>query len=230
VFTVEERDRVRRALIERAELDERLVSAAVVGSEAAGTADRWADLDLTFALSDEASLDEVLADWTRALDTEFDAPALFDVWAGPSIYRVFLLPGNLQVDLSFTPAARFGPTSTRFRLIFGEIREHRAREPMSRLAQTPRQRFGLCILYLVRTRIYLERSDLERAEQYLKWAAELVESGEARVPPTPTRAALLSAMRDILARVLRDPGEGAALAERLRAQLRELTRPTLDAS
>jgi hypothetical protein len=229
MFTVEERDRVRGALIERAELDERLMAAAAVGSEAAGTEDRWSDLDLTFGVSDQASLDDVLADWTRALDSEFDAPMLFDVWTGPTIYRVFLLPGNLQVDLSFTPAARFGPTSPRFRLIFGEIREDRVREPMSRLAETPRQRFGLCVLYLLRTRIYLEREDLEHAEQYLRWAAELIEDGERSVPTAPTRAALLQAVRDLFAHLLSDSGEGRDLAERLEPQLRELTRPTLDA-
>jgi hypothetical protein len=229
VFTVEQRDRVRRALIERAEQDERVVSAALVGSDAGGTADRWSDLDLTFAVSDEASLDDLLADWTDALDAEFDAPALFDVWVGPTVYRVFLLPGNLQVDLSFTPAARFGPTSPRFRLIFGEVREDRVREPMSRLAETPRQQFGLGVLYLVRTRLYLERGDLEHAEQYLRWAAELLDGYEPSLPTPPTRSALLHAVRESLALLLRDPGEGRDLAERLEPELRELTRPTLDA-
>jgi hypothetical protein len=229
MFRVEQRDRVRGALIQRAELDERLVAAAAVGSEAAGTEDRWSDLDLTFALSEEAPLDEVLADWTQALDDEFDAPTLFDVWTGPTIYRVFLLPGNLQVDLSFTPADRFGPTSPRFRLIFGEIAEHREREPMRRLAETPHQQFGLCVLYLLRTRIYLERGDLESAEQYLRWAAELVEDGERSVPTAPTGNTLLQAVQELLARILRDPGGARHLAERLAPQLRELARPTLDA-
>jgi len=221
VFTVEQRDRVRRALVERAEWDERVVSAAEVGSAAGGTEDRWSDLDLTFAVSDEAPLDDVLADWTGAMDAEFDAPTLFDVWAGPTVYRVFLLPENLQVDLSFTPAARFGPTSPRFRLIFGEVREDRVREPMSRLAETPRQRFGLCVLYLVRTRLYLERGDLEHAEQYLGWAAELLEDGPSP-PRSPSHSALLEGMRQILTFILRDPGEGRDLAQRLEPQLREL--------
>jgi hypothetical protein len=229
MFTVEQRDRVRRALIDRAELDERVVSAATVGSEAAGAEDRWSDLDLTFGVTSEASLEDVLADWTHALDAEFDAPTLFDVWTGPTVYRVFLLPGNLQVDLSFTPAARFGPTGPRFQLIFGEIGERRKREPMSRLAETPRQRFGLCVLYLLRTRIYLEREDLEHAEQYLRWALELLENGEPRLPTPATGPALFAVMREALTRLFDDPGEGKDLAERLEPRLRELTRPTLDA-
>ena len=51
---------------------------------------------------------EVLADWTRSLVDGLDAVHLFDLPSGASIYRVFLLPGCLQVDLSFTPAAEFG--------------------------------------------------------------------------------------------------------------------------
>lgn len=222
MFTAEQRDRVRQALIERAEREERVVAAAVVGSEAAGTADRWSDLDLTFAVPDEVSIDDLLADWTRDVEAEFNASNLFDVWAGPTLYRVFLLPGNLQVDLSFTPAARFGPTSPRFRLIFGEVMEERAREPMTRLAETPRQRFGLCVLYLVRTRIYLERSDLENADQYLRWAADLLDDGPSP-PNPPSYEALLEAVREILTVILREPGEGRDLAERLGPQLRELT-------
>jgi predicted nucleotidyltransferase len=119
MFTVEHRDRARRLLLERAHSDPRIVAAAVVGSEASGRVDRWSDLDLTFGVSDDASLEEVLAEWTRAVDAELDAPDLFDVHVGPTVYRVFLLPGNLQVDLSFTPAARFGPLGPDFRLPFG---------------------------------------------------------------------------------------------------------------
>jgi predicted nucleotidyltransferase len=222
MFTVEQRDRVQRALIERAERDARVVSAAMVGSEANGTADRWSDVDLTFAISPEASLDDVLADWTRALEEEFDAPWLFDVWTGPTVYRVFLVPGNLQVDLSFTPAARFGPTSPRFRLLFGEIREDRVREPMNRLAQTPPEQFGLCVLYLVRTRLYLERGDLGHAREYLGLASELVDGGPSP-PKSATHSALLDGMRELLAFILREPGGGRDLARRLEPQLRELT-------
>jgi hypothetical protein len=122
VFTVEQRNRVSRNLIGRAELDERVTAAAVVGAEAGGRADRWSDVDLTFGVSDDASVDDVMADWTSAISIEYGAPDLFDVHSGPTIYRVFLFPGNLQVDLSFTSAARFGPTSSDFQLIFGAVR------------------------------------------------------------------------------------------------------------
>lgn len=52
----------------------------------------------------------MLEDWTRRIETELDATQLFDLPAGPRIYRVFLLPGCLQMDVSFAPAADFdGP-------------------------------------------------------------------------------------------------------------------------
>jgi hypothetical protein len=108
-FSVAQRDRTRSLLLERAHEDARIVAGAVVGAEARGRVDRWSDLDLTFGLAEDASLDAVLADWTRALADQLDAVSLFDVWRGATVYRVFLLPGNLQVDLSFTPRAEFGP-------------------------------------------------------------------------------------------------------------------------
>jgi hypothetical protein len=220
-FTVEQRDRARRLLLERAHADPNIVAAAAVGAEAGGRVDRWSDLDLTFAVSGRASVNEVLADWTRAVDADLDAPDLFDVHVGPTVYRVFLLPGNLQVDLSFTPAARFAPLGPDFNLLFGAAVENRVREPMSRLAETPRQRFGLCVLYLVRARIYLERGDLQQAERYLGLAIELLD-GAPSLPAAPTRAALLDAVRDALSFLLREPGEGSELAARLGPQLGEL--------
>jgi hypothetical protein len=229
MFTIEQRDRARRLLLERAHSDQRIVGAAVVGADAAGRVDRWSDLDLTFGVSNDASVDEVLAEWTRIVDAELDAPDLFDVHVGPTVYRVFLLPGNLQVDLSFTPAARFGPLGPNFRLLFGTAIEDRVREPTSRLAETPRQRFGLCVLYLLRARIYIERENLQKAEQYLRWAIELFEDVRPSLPTHPDRTALLDAVRESLALLLHDPGEGRDLAERLEPQLRELTAAELDA-
>src|SRR5881396_1290498 len=88
-----------------ARADERVVGAAVVGSLSVGSGDRWSDLDLTFAVSDEVEVHEVLTDWTKQLVTDLDAVVLFDLPSGHTIYRVFLLPRCLQVDLSFTPAA-----------------------------------------------------------------------------------------------------------------------------
>ena len=80
---------------------------------------RRGDLDLTFAVADNFPISDVLEDWTPNLVAEFDATHLFDLPSGASIYRVFLLPGCLQFDLSFTPASKFGATSPKFKIIFG---------------------------------------------------------------------------------------------------------------
>jgi len=119
MFSVSDRDRIRDWVLRLATSDTRVVAGAVVGSLALDKGDRWSDLDLTFAVADNVSIFEVLEDWTRNLVEEFDAAHLFDLPSGPSIYRVFLLPGCLQFDLSFTPASRFGATSPKFKLIFG---------------------------------------------------------------------------------------------------------------
>jgi hypothetical protein len=230
LFTVEERDRARQRLLDRARDDPRVVAAAAVGAEAAGRLDRWSDLDLTFGVADGTAIEDVLEEWTSELDAELDAVHLFDVHVGPTVYRVFVLPGILQVDLSFTPAPRFAALGPNFRLLFGTAVENRVREPTSRLAETPRQRFGLCVLYLVRARFGVERGDLRQAEDYLRRAAELLDNDDDLNLPTPaTRPAVLHALRESLAHLLRDPGDAGDLAERLEPQLRELTRPTLDA-
>src|SRR5438045_7257883 len=108
MFTVNDREHVRERVIEMGRQDSRIAAGAVVGSLALSEGDRWSDLDLTFAVADNVPIMEVLEDWTRKLIAEFDAIQLFDLPTGESIYRVFLLPGCLHFDLSFTPASQFG--------------------------------------------------------------------------------------------------------------------------
>lgn len=107
MFTVEERDRVREHVLELARVDPRVVAGAEVGSLAAGSGDRWSDLDLTFGVADGETVDDVLADWTGRIVDELNGVHLFDLPSGATIYRIFLLPGTLQLDVSFTPAAAF---------------------------------------------------------------------------------------------------------------------------
>ncbi|HKW06904.1 MAG TPA: nucleotidyltransferase domain-containing protein, partial [Candidatus Dormibacteraeota bacterium] len=89
MFTPDYRARIRESLIEKARQDKRIESAAAVGGSAQGEPDRWSDLDLTFGVSDGAR-DEVLADWTASLRSDFDAVTLFDLPFMSSLYRVFL--------------------------------------------------------------------------------------------------------------------------------------------
>src|SRR5689334_11796109 len=119
MFNVKDRDRIRDYVLEHATSDARVIAGAMVGSLALNEGDRWSDLDLTFAVADDFSMFDVLEDWTRDLVEKFDAAHLFDLPSGASIYRVFLLPGLLQFDLSFTPASKFGATGPKFKMIFG---------------------------------------------------------------------------------------------------------------
>ncbi len=129
MFTVEERDRVRNRLVQMSREDPRLVAGALVGSTAAGGGDQWSDLDLSFGLADNAILDDVLADWTARLKSQFGAVRLFDLPYLSTMYRVFLLPGNLQVDLSFTPGNKFLAQGLKYDLIFGDALERDQAKP-----------------------------------------------------------------------------------------------------
>src|SRR5690242_15937158 len=103
MFSIADRHRLHDWVLQQAASDPRVVAGAVVGSLAFEGGDRWSDLDLTFAVADDVPLAQVLEDWAHLIVAEFDAAHLFDLPSGPSIYRVFLLPGCLQFDLSFTP-------------------------------------------------------------------------------------------------------------------------------
>ncbi|GLY54736.1 hypothetical protein Lesp01_83910 [Lentzea sp. NBRC 102530] len=120
VFTVSERDQLRRDLVNAADTDPRVVGAALTGSAAAGAEDRWSDID--FALSVERDLDAVVDDWT-ALMYACGAVSHLDVRHGTVLFRVFLMRSTLQVDVAFWPSGEFGATGPAFELLFGEANE-----------------------------------------------------------------------------------------------------------
>jgi hypothetical protein len=117
VFTIAERDRVRARLLELAEVDPDVVGAAITGSYVTGGADEWSDVDLAFGIRGE--LGRALTRWKETLYGEFGAIHDWDLPWGSTTYRVFLLPGWLQVDISFTPASDFGPRGPNWRTVFG---------------------------------------------------------------------------------------------------------------
>ena len=117
MFTERERERVRHWLLEAAEADPDVVGAAIVGSYAAGRSDRWSDIDLAFAVTD---VPQALERWTAWLEQEFAVRHHWDLPAGVTTYRVFLLPGWLEVDIGFKPAADFGARGPNWRTVFGE--------------------------------------------------------------------------------------------------------------
>jgi hypothetical protein len=251
VFSVRERERVSRRLLERAHADTRVVAGAVVGAEAHGSADRWSDIDLTFGLIDRASVDEVLADWTEDLAEELDAIDLFDVRVGSTVYRVFLLPGNLQVDLSFTPEREFGALGPHFRLLFGTAVQRPGGPAAVPQPATARHLFGLGVHHAVRARFSIERGRVWQAEHWIsgtrdqvlalacrhrglesahgrgidRLPAELLASLEPALVASLERPELLRAL-DAAIGALLEVEETSELADRLAPRLRELTNAT----
>jgi hypothetical protein len=164
VFSVEQRDALRDWALDWAQRDERVVAGAAVGSLALGGGDRHSDLDLTFAVADGVPVAAVLENWTRALGDERGAVVLVDLERPPTTYRVFLLPGALQFDLSLTPAQRFGPAGPRFRLLFGELPDRPAEMPT---APAPDDLFGWGVIYGLHARTCIERGRVWQAEHYV---------------------------------------------------------------
>src|SRR5919202_2780467 len=152
MFTIEDRNRIRDRVLAMAESDPRVVAAAAIGSLARGPGDRWSDLDLGFGIANGSPVDALIAEWTEALQREFDAVHLFDLPRGPALYRVFLFPGYLQVDLSFAPASQFGALGPNFTLLFGQAAERPWIEPAS-----AHELFGLSVHHAVRSRFCIER-------------------------------------------------------------------------
>lgn len=161
MFTVSERVAVRDHLVRRAHDDGRVAACAFVGSTADGE-DRWSDIDITCGVAEGSTVVDVLTDWTTYLAAAFGANALFDVAFRTSTYRVFLLPSNLQVDLSFTPAADFAPTGPRFKLLFGVAGP--ACPPSPRPTE---DHLGLAVHHAVRARICIERGRQLQAEYWV---------------------------------------------------------------
>ena len=129
IFTPEERESLRSELLERAVKDQRLSGAAITGSAAASREDRWSDIDLAFGVRDAGELPNVLSDWTARMYGQHLALHHLDVHAGAWIYRVFLLPSTLQVDLAFVPAAEFRALAPTFRLMSGKSNEPQHVQP-----------------------------------------------------------------------------------------------------
>ena len=245
VFTVEQRDRVRDRVLEIARGDARIVGGAVVGSLAFG-GDRWSDLDLSFGLADGATAAEVLPDWTATLEREFGAVTLFDLPHFTSLYRVFLFPGSLQVDLSFTPIADFGARTPRFRLLFGAAAELPHATPPS-----AEYLFGVAAHHALRARFSLERGRAWQAEYWIselrnhalalacrrhglphaqgRGVDELPAETKARAAAAFARSLerpeLLRALGAAIETLLAESGEAAALAGRVEHELRALVAP-----
>jgi hypothetical protein len=244
MFSIQDRNLVRDHVLQLAASDSRVVAGAVVGSLALGDGDRWSDLDLTFAVADDFSMFGVLEEWTSAIMKEFDAAHLFDLPSGGSIYRVFLLPGCLQFDLSFTPASKFGAVGPQFRLLFGRAVEKPYGHPPA-----AQDLFGYAVHHVLRARFCIERGRYWHAEYWISSArdyalslacrrrglptfhgrgfddlpAEVLDAFSNSLAITLERDALLRALSCVIDGLLGEAEEVQELAAKVEPQLRELT-------
>ncbi len=251
VFTAQDRDRVRDRVLEFAAADPRVVAGAVVGSLAHDDGDRWSDLDLTFGIADGCPVPEVLEEWTRRLEQEFGAVQLFDLPSGPTLYRVLLLPGCLQFDLSFTPASAFGAIGPKFKLLFGEAAERPHVVPPS-----PEELFGYAVHHALRARFCIERGRHWQAEYWISGVRDYALSLACRRRHLPARygrgiddlpgsvrdafrsslvtslerGELLRALRCAIDGLLREADEVRDFAAKVRPQLNDLTEATVSPS
>lgn len=159
MFTSEERAGLRSSLLELARNDQRITGAAVTGSAADSREDRWSDVDLAFGVNAAANLPGVLSDWTAHMYRQHRALHHLDVMSGPWTYRVFLLPGTLQVDLAFVVDTEFRALAPTFRLMFGKANEPRHAPP-----SPPGAIIGLAWLYALHARTCIARRKLWQAE------------------------------------------------------------------
>lgn len=152
MFTVAQRGRIRDGLVRAAREDERITAAAFVGSAAVDREDRWSDIDLALRIRPDLEPEPVARHWTERMYADHDVVHHVDVWAGPALYRVFLLSNTLQVDLSFWPSRAFAASGPTFRLLFGERNEAPMSPPPSTEALV-----GMGWLYALHVRSSLAR-------------------------------------------------------------------------
>jgi hypothetical protein len=162
MFTREEREQLRAALVSAAQADPKVTGAAHLGSAAADRLDDWSDIDLALCISAENELEEVIATWTSRLYQDHRAVAHCDVKRGDTLYRVFLLRNTLQVDISFWPAQQFRAIGPKFQLIFGI-----ANDPSPSPAGSADELIGFGWLYALHVRSSIARHRLLQAEYML---------------------------------------------------------------
>jgi hypothetical protein len=159
MFAPAERAQLRSEILEFAARDPRISGIAITGSAATGQEDQWSDVDLAFGVADPAELPNVLSDWTGCMYDRHSALHHVDVTCGAWIYRVFLLPNTMQVDLAFVPATEFRALAPSFHLVSGKVNE-----PLDSPPPRPSDTIGLAWLYALHARSSIARQRLWQAE------------------------------------------------------------------
>jgi predicted nucleotidyltransferase len=169
MFTAEQREQVRQRVLELAQSDPRVIAGALTGSMAFGDGDEWSDIDVAFGIAEGITLEAVLDDWTQIFEQEWGVLHHFDLSFGSSVYRVFLLPSGLEVDVAATPDQDFGARGPNFRALFG---------PTQPVPATPQPSasslIGLSWLYVLHAHASIERHKLWQAEYWISGIREHV--------------------------------------------------------
>ena len=162
MFSSVDRVTIQSALIARAEADQRVIGAALVGSAARGSQDDWSDIDLALQLDDGVDEQQLVHEWTQAIHDEHGVSDTHDVWAAGARYRVFLLSNSLQIDVSFWPRDKFRATEPGFRVLFGTPNAPTDPAPPDASAMT-----GTGWLYALHARSSIARGKLWQATSML---------------------------------------------------------------
>jgi hypothetical protein len=228
VFTPEQRRAVRDRLLQRAGDDERIIGAALTGSGSRDAEDRWSDVDLYFGVADGTAREDALEEWSGFLYRELGALHHFDLDAGHAIYRGFLLPGGLEVDIAFAAADRFGPLGPLFRPLFGTV----VQQPEAgRRGPGPDQLIGLGCHHALHARTAIARGQPWQAEYWISAIRDHVltlaclrlelpsayAKGADALPPAVT-----APLEDALVRGLQPPELSRALRAAVVALVREI--------
>jgi hypothetical protein len=226
MFTAEQRDHVRDRVLDLARNDPRVTAGALTGSTAGGPVDEWSDVDVAFGIADGITPEAVLDDWTELFNREFGTLAHFDLRSGSTVYRVFLLPSGLEVDVGVTPQQEFGARGPRFRPLFGATRQLEAAPPPA-----AQYLIGLGWHHVLHARSCIERGKPWQAEYWISGIRDhtlalaclrlgenpIYARGVDRLPATVT-----APLAEALVRSLDEPELRRALAAATTGFLREL--------
>ncbi len=162
MFTTQIREHVRERVLELATADPRVTAGAFTGSMAFGNGDEWSDIDVAFGIAEGIPPEAVLEDWTQVLVPEWGVLHHWDLRYASSVYRVFLLPSGLEIDVAATPAEDFGARGPNFRALFGPSHQREVRPPSNASFL-----IGLCWHHVLHVRAYIERHKPWQAEYWL---------------------------------------------------------------
>jgi hypothetical protein len=226
MYTSAQRDELRRELLVLARADPRITGGAITGSASMDREDAWSDIDLAFGVGRADELPGVLQDMTEHMYAHHGAIERLDVIREPWIYRVFILPSTLQVDLAFAPADAFGARAPTFRLVFGV-----AQEPKHAGAPVVEELIGYAWLYALHARSSIARNKVWQAEYMIGNVRDHVLAIACRrlgLPAVEGRgidalpADVVDPLRDALVRSLEPAELRRALGAVIDALLREI--------